>query len=219
MSYSGHSTQRGAVSGLLIAAIIGILLAAGFAVTTVLAYVNYSDQKNNVDDKIAAAVADAKKEQSDIDEAKFAEREKQPNLQFVGPDDYGRLTFMYPKTWSAYVAKDVSRGGNFEAYLNPGTVPPVSQNQRYALRVTILEQDYDRVVGTYASLVKEGKLQTSAITTNGHTGTRLDGSFTDEIRGAIVIFKLRDKTVTIRVDADTFKPDFEAVIKTIDFNT
>jgi hypothetical protein len=47
---------------------------------------------------------------------------------------------------------------------------------------------------------------------------RLDGSFSTDIRGSAVIFKIRDKTVTIRTDADTFKPDFENIIKTINFN-
>ena len=73
------------------------------------------------------AVAEAKKEQATLDEDKFAQREKEPNRQFVGPDDYGRLTFDYPKTWSVYVARDTSRGGTYEAYLNPITVPPVCQ--------------------------------------------------------------------------------------------
>lgn len=49
-------------------------------------------------------------------------------------------------------------------------------------------------------------------------GTRLDGSFTEDIRGFAVIFKIRDKTVTIRSDAETFKGDFNALIQTITFN-
>ena len=49
-------------------------------------------------------------------------------------------------------------------------------------------------------------------------GTRLDGSFTEDIRGSAVIFKIRDKTVTLRSDAETFRADFDALIKTITFN-
>jgi hypothetical protein len=215
---SQHTYEQGGVSGSLIA-IIGLIilfLAAGSA--AIWAYVNYNEQKTNVDGKISLAVVEAKKLQGDADEVKFAEREKEPLRQFVGPEDYGRLTFDYPKTWSVYIAKDVSRGGVFEAYLNPVTVPPVSTIQQYSLRVTIDEKDYDQVVKVYQELVKKGDLRSSATSANGNNGTRLDGNFTKDIRGSAVIYKIRDKTVTLRTDADTFKPDFENIIKTLKFN-
>ena len=213
-----HKHESGGVSGSLIA-IIGLailFLAAGSA--AIWAYVNYNEQKTNVDGKISLAAAEAKKAQGDVDEAKFAQREKEPNRQFAGPDDYGRLTFDYPKTWSVYVARDVSHGGSYEAYLNPITVPPVSPTQQYSLRITIEQRDYDQVVKTYEGLVKKGDLRSSATSANGNNGTRLDGSFTKDIRGSAVLYKIRDKTVTVRTDADTFKPDFENIIKTLNFN-
>ena len=74
------------------------------------------------------------------------------------------------------------------------------------------------VVKTYQEKVKKGDLRSSATSANGHNGTRLDGTFSKDIRGAAVIYQIRDKTVTLRTDADTFKPDFEALIKTLDFN-
>lgn len=184
----------------------------------VWAYMNYLDQKNNVDSKVSVAVAAAVKEQADKDAANFLEKEKQPNRQFVGPDDYGRLSFDYPKTWSVYVAKDASEGGNYEAYFNPGTVPEVDAKQQYALRVTIQDEDYDKVVESYRKLVNSGELRSASASLDGQNGTRLDGSFTKDIRGSAVIVKIRDKTVTVRTDAETFKGDFEALIKTITFN-
>jgi hypothetical protein len=213
-----HKNEQGGISGSMLA-IIGltvlVLAAGGLAIW---AYVNYSEQKTDVDGKVKLAVAQGKKEQRDDDETKFAEREKEPNRTFVGPDDYGRLTFSYPKTWSAYVASDVARGGSYQAYLNPVVVPPVSPTQQFSLRVTIEQKDYDQVVKTYESLVKKGDLRTSAVSANGNNGTRLDGNFTKDIRGSAVIYKIRDKTVTVQTDADTFKPDFENIIKTINFN-
>jgi hypothetical protein len=191
------------------------LVSSGIAVW---AYVNYVDQKNNVDSKVSVAVAAAVKEQADKDAANFLEKEKQPNRQFVGPDDYGRLSFDYPKTWSVYVAKDASEGGSYEAYFNPGAVPEINAKQQYALHVTIQDQDYDKVVDGYKRLVSSGDLKSSAVSLDGQNGTRLDGSFTKDIRGYAVIVKIRDKTVTVRSDAETFKGDFEALIKTITFN-
>ena len=210
--------EQGAVSGSLIAIIGLIVLVLVAGSLAIWAYLNYNEQKSNVDGKINIAVLEGKKEQEDDDEIKFAEREKEPNRQFVGPDDYGRLTFDYPKTWSVYEATNVAKGGNYEAYLNPITVPMVSSTQQYSLRVLIEEKDYDQVVKSYENLVKKGDLRTSATSANGNNGTRFDGSFSKNIRGSSVIYRIRDKTATIQTDADTFKPDFENIIKTIKFN-
>lgn len=200
-----------ATIGLILALVIAISLSAWF-------YVQFDEKRTDVDGQISEAVAVAKKEQADEDEAKFLEREKEPMRQFVGPDDYGRVSFDYPKTWSASVYKDASNGGSFEAYLHPIVVPPVSSTQQFAIRVLIEEKDYDKVVSGYDALVKKGDLKTSSVKADGVSGTRLDGSFTKDIRGYAVIFKIRDKTLTIRTDANTFKNDFNALIKTIKFN-
>lgn len=203
---------------LLIFTIIFFITTLAGVGVAIWAYMNYKDQKDNVDSKVTSAVAMATKKQADKLAADFAEAEKEPNRLFVGPDDYGRLSFKYPKTWSVYEAKDSSNGGSYEAYLNPGVVPPVANDQQYALHVTIEDKDYDKVVDTYKQLVGKGDLKSSSVKADDQNGTRLDGSFTKDIRGSAVIFKIRDKTVTIRSDADTFKPDFEALIKTITFN-
>ncbi|MGH7218617.1 MAG: hypothetical protein ACREGE_04210 [Candidatus Microsaccharimonas sp.] len=181
-------------------------------------YVNYLDQKNNVDSKISSAVAIKEKEVKDAAAAEFLEKEKQPNRQFVGPDDYGRLSFDYPKTWSVYEAKSATTGGTYEAYFNPVLVPTVSEKQQFALHVTIEDKDYDKVVDTYKQQVSKGELISSAIKFGEQNGTRLDGSFSKDIRGFAVIFKIRDKTVTVRSDAETFKDDFNKLIQTIEFN-
>ena len=200
---------------LTIVFIITTLAAVGVMVWALL---NYFDQKDNVDIKIATAVATAEKEQADALEAKFNEREKEPNRQFVGPEDYGRLAFDYPKTWSVYIEKDAISAKTYQAYLNPVAVPPVSSSQQYALRIVIETKNYEQVIDGYQSLVKKGDLRSSAVKADGQDGTRLDGSFSKDIRGSAVIFKIRDKTATIRTDADTFRGDFDALIATITFN-
>ena len=210
--------QSGFTNVWLVVAIIGIATTVITTGVMVWALVNYNEQKSNVDAKIAAAEATARKEQADADEAKFEERDKEPNRQFVGPDDYGRLSFDYPKNWSVYVDEDASSGGDFEAYLNPVAVPPVSNKEQYALRVLIESKDYDRVISSYQSLVSRGDLTSSAVKADDQNGTRLDGSFSGDIRGSAVIFKIRDKTVTIRTDANTFKNDFNKIISSITFN-
>ncbi len=212
--------DNGSVNGWMIAAISLIVVSVGLAAFGIWSFMNYNQQKTNVDTKINSAVATAEKNQADADEAKFAEREKDPNRQFVGPDDYGRVTFDYPKTWSVYVASDVTNGGTYQAYLNPVTVPPVNGNssQQFALRVEIEQEDYNEVVSSYDSLVESGDLKSSNISANGNNGVRLDGSFSQDIRGSAVIFKIRDKTLIVSTDADTFESDFNNIVATIKYN-
>lgn len=200
--------------------IIGLaILVLGLGSFAIWSFVSYTDAKDNLDGKIAVAVAEAKDETRQEEEAKFAEREKQPLKTFTGPENYCRLTFDYPKTWSAFEAKAVTNGGDYEAYLHPDIIPPLDSDQQFALRVYIDQKDYDQVVQGYDPQVRKGDLKSSSTSSEGNQGTRLTGNFSKNIRGDAVIYKCRDKTITIRTDADVFKPDYEKLIKTIEFNT
>lgn len=214
-----RKNESGAVSGSLVGLVLlGLALVACVGLAVWL-FVQYSDQKSNVDAKVDAAVAEAVRETQEDEQEKFLEREKEPNRQFAGPDDYGRLTFNYPKTWSVYVNSDASGKGSYEAYLHPVIVPSVDAGEsRFALRVVIESEAYDEVIASYSGAVEDGELKSSTVSANGHRGTRLDGTFTKDIRGSAVFFKLRDKTISLFTDANTFKPDFDKIIKTIDFN-
>ncbi len=201
----------------LVIAIVFIVLSLALAAAFVWAYLNYTDNRDNVDSKVSAAVNEAEKKQKDYYEAEFIKREKEPNRVFAGPEDYGSLAFTYPKIWSMYVAKDAAKGGTYEAYFSP--VEVVSTAQQFALRVFIEDKDYDKALDGYKSAVSKGTLKSTAVKINGVDGTRFDGMFTKDINGAAVVFKIRDKTVTIQTDAQTFvDPDFNALINTITFN-
>src|SRR5690606_3786546 len=96
--------ERGFMNGQLIAIIGLLVVVVGMAGLAAWLYMQYDDQRVNVNSKIDVAVADAKKEQADKYEEEFEKRENEPDREFAGPEDYGRLSFMYPKKWSAYVA-------------------------------------------------------------------------------------------------------------------
>ncbi len=212
-----YSSESGSVNPLLISSILLAVLSAGLAGLSVWAYANYMDQKNNTDAKIAAAVQKAEVAQEEKLEASFVEREKQPYTKFNGPDDLGHVSFDYPKTWSVYIGK--VNAGEYEAYLNPGSVPTVTNTQPFATRVVIDGRTYDAVLKTYESLVKNGKLTSVPVTANGFTGVRLDGAFSNQRQGSTVVFKVRDKTLLVSTDSTTFKSDFDNVIlKSLDFN-
>jgi hypothetical protein len=211
--------EAGAANTWLIVAIAGIVATVGLGAAFAWALINYVDQKDNVDTKVSSAVTEAVKKQADADAAAFEKEEKKPNRQFSGPEDFGAVSFDYPKTWSSYIANDASSGGTFEAYFHPVSVPKVASSEKYALRLKIETKDYDSTLGAYTNLVKRGDLQSSTIKINGVDSTRLDGSFSKDVRGSAVVLKIRDKTVTIQTDAETFKGDFDALVATIAFNS
>ena len=216
---SKRTYEKGAITGSLIAVIFLTIALVACMGLSVWLFMQYNEQKNNVDAKIDSKVAKAVLEANEKSDKKFAEREKEPNRKFVGPDDYGRLTFDYPKTWSVYVAQDAVKRGAYEAYLNPVEVPPVGvPGQQFALRVSIDDQNYDKVIAKYDSLIKKGSLSSSTVTANGQNGTRLDGDFSKDIRGAAVFFKVRDKTISMYTDSDIFMSDFDEIVETISVN-
>lgn len=217
-----RSSQSGAVNPLVISNIIVSLIAISLAGVAVWSYTNYSDQKNNVDSKIEAAVTTAKKEQSAADAAEFAEREKSPTREFVGPVDLGRVSFQYPKTWSVYVADDGTRG-EYAAYLHPLVVSPVSSSSNnpnvYALRVEIKNRVYEEVLKGYEGAVEKGDLKSAPITVGGFSGIRLAGTIDRNRKGTIVVFKVRDKTLTLTTDTEAFVTDFDnTILETLSFN-
>jgi hypothetical protein len=214
-----HAHEKGEISGVQITIVGLAILVLGLGSFGIWAFVSYQDAQDNVNGKIDVATAEAKKQQSDEDNTKFIDQEKQPYKTFKGPDDYCGVTFQYPKTWSDYEANDITNGGTYQAYLNPDVVKPISSDQQYALEVTIEQKDYQNVVDQYAGLVSKGSLQQSSTASQGNDGLRLDGDFSKKIRGAAVIYKCRAYTITLRTDADTFKPDFEKLIRTVTYNS
>ena len=212
--------EIGAINGSIFAIIALVILVLVFGSFSIWAYMNYMEQKRDVDSKIDEAAAAQVLENSKKLQAEFEKKEKQPMRQFVGPSDYGRLTFDYPKTWSAYQATDVSQGGGvtYEAYLNPVLVPPVGETTKFAMRITIEQKTYDQSVADYAKQVENGELKSSVYSDGSRTGTRLVGNFNEDIYGTAVLIKMRDRTLTIRTDGDVFKDDFEALLKTVKFN-
>ncbi len=215
-----NDSRRGGVNPQLLVIIALLILAVGLSGLSVWLFMQYTDQKTNVDSKIAIAEAAARKVQAEEDEVKIRAVEEEPNREFAGPEDFGRLSFQYPKNWSVYVAEDPTVSSNsYSAYFNPVIVQPInSKSARFALTVFIENKAYDRVLESYRSSIEKGEITSSSITVNDHEGTRLDGNIAKDIRGSAVLFRVRDKTIMVATQADTFKEYFEAIIQTIDFN-
>lgn len=219
MKSSKQIKQNGAVNAQLVVIISLLVVVVGLSGLSAWLYTKYDEQKNDTDSLIGVAVAEARKEQAEANEEVVRAIEEEPNLEFAGPEEYGRLSFKYPKNWSVYVADDTSTSNKFNAYLHPVTVPPInSASTRFAVVVNIETIAYDKALDKYRNDIEKGEIKSSPVTVNGHEGTRLDGSIARDIRGSAVLFRVRDKTITISSQADTFKSYFDNIIKTVEFN-
>ena len=201
-----------------IAIILLSLLLVGALLLAVYFYNEYEIAQADVDSQVASALIAREKEITDELEAKFTEREKEPYQNFTGPDDYGAVSFKYPKTWSVYVAKDAVRGGDFEAYFYPMEVPPISNDTVFSLRVNIKSESFEAADNRYKGLVTSGRLTSSVITLHTATANRYDGTLPNNLIGSIVIFKIRDKTITLETDAEIYREDFAHILESVTFN-
>lgn len=211
-----NTHESGEVNPLLITNILTGLIVMVLTGLLIWTYIGYSDYKNNSDEKVSAAVINAQADQKKTDEAAALEREKVPTKTFSGPADLGSVSFQYPKTWSVYVAQQKT---NLEVYFQPDTVPPIATTQPYALRVLVEDKAYETVIKTYDALVKKGSLRSNPASVEGFTGIRLDGEFSKDRNGSAVLFKVRDKTLTIASDASAYQGDFNnTVLQSLKFN-
>ena len=204
-----------------IAIVMLSLVAVTFIGLFIWILLKYNDVSDDVNGKITLAVAAAKAEQQVADEAEFAEREKNPYLNFAGPVDYGELSFKYPRTWSLYISSDAATGGNFKAYFNPVQVNPISNNTINALRVTVLDKAFESVVADYKKAMnkKDSNLTVETIEVGGAVANKYTGTIPNSIlNGYIVVFKIRDKTAIIQTDSVLFKEDFDKLLETVQFN-
>lgn len=206
--------------------IVIIIVVSLIAVTFVGLFIwmaaRYSSVSGDVNSQITEAVALAVNENTEKLESEFTEREKTPYKTFSGPADYGELSFKYPKTWSVYVAKDPSNSGSgdYEAYLNPDVVEPISNETINALRVIIKDSPYDTVVKQFESNVKNGKLTVSVYKVGGENVSVYTGELpSSKLQGIFAVLKIRDKAALIQTDAMVFEKDFYALLDTVTYKS
>lgn len=194
---------------LLSLAVVGAVGFAAWAVSERNVYKNESDQLSEKAVAEATSALSAKKDQE------FAEKEKSPFKEYKGPAEYGGVSIMYPKTWSAYVVEDAGKSVPIDGYFHPNFVPGTQSKTAFALRLEVAQRTYAEQVKRYEALAKSGKVKISPYTlpkVSGATGIRVDGEFEAKLNGSMVILPLRDKTVEISTLSPNFKADFDNTI-------
>ena len=174
--------------------------------------------------QVSKGVSSVIAEQKIKSEKEWNERNKYPYKSFAGPADYGSLSFEYPKTWNVYIANDILKGGDFEAYFDSDEVDSVdSKNSLYSLRVKIRDKSFESVVAEYQKAMdrKDSNLTVESITLEcGVSANKYTGVIPNtEYSGYIVIFKIRDKTAIVQTDSSVvFGNDFQKILDSITFN-
>jgi len=210
--------KSGNINVYIIVIITLSLVVAGLGGLAIMLYINNQDLESNQEHRVNNAIAEARLTTQTAERAICDERVNNPFLQFVGPTDLGRLAFSYPRSWSVYVAQDGINNTPLVAYLHPEQVSAIHLDNIFALRVEIRRQEYSTVINQFDGLVRAGLLRSSPFQLGDIIGTRHDGLIEGQIQGSQVVIRVRNYTVILRTDSETFRPDFERIINTIQLN-
>ncbi len=205
--------QKGMMDLLVIPLSITAILFIVAAIFAGIYYNKFVNQRDNNQPLIDAAVEQATTTQKKTLQDQFAEQEKQPYKTYTSPSELGSVKLIFPKTWSSYVSLGK---GTIDYYGHPNYVP--ADNVNYALRMSVEDRQFTDVIKQYNQKIKKGDLTASAITVAGTTGVRIDGALTKDQTVGMVIFPLRDKTLSVWTESQDFRSDFDnIVIKNLSF--
>ena len=143
-----------------------------------------------------------------------------PMIEFCGSDlmsgQYGSIEVVYPKTWSVYVEEGSSGGTPVNNYFHPRAVPDTGKPENsFALRIQVVDDSYDRVVKTFESDVRSGKVSASPYSlpkVSSVIGTRFDGQVERDKQGSMVILPLRNMTIKVWTESPNYLEDFNNII-------
>jgi hypothetical protein len=201
---------------LIISLIIFILAFLGSSGFAFWAYAQMQDYKNNVDEKVAAAVSDAVKVTEETKEKEFLERSKSPYKKYKSPATFGAVEITYPRTWAAAVDEQGSSGALVNGYLHPDYVPGPKSETAFALRLEVIERPYDEVLGRYDGDARRGLVKVSPFKAKrvpSVLGARVDGEVERDMRGSAILLPLRDKTIRLStLSYQSFGKDFDSII-------
>jgi len=206
--------REGAVSLLIIPVVLLTVAVIVLCYIAVMYYGQMVEQRDKNEPIISKAVEEAKEAQKAKLEADFTAREREPLKTYTTPAEYGSVSLRYPKTWSSYVA--LEKSSDVDYYGHPNFVPASKVN--YALRMSLIKNDYSTELKKYDVLVKKGELKATSVSISGVTGARLDGMLKKDQEGSLVIFPLRDKTLKVWTESKDFRTDFnDIVLKNLTF--
>ncbi len=203
--------QRGVADPLLIPLVIAVVFLLGVAGFAAWSYTSYVDAQKVEQAEIDEAVEAAETKLTSELEAAFVEREKKPTRTYTSPQSSGSVKLVYPKTWSVYSQED-AQDGTVETFMHPNYVRDIGSDEPVALKMSVTSKDYPGEVEDYQSKAEKGEVRVKALTIAGTTGVRVDGNIVDDFDGSMVIFQVRDKTLKIWTENNSYIKDFNDII-------
>jgi hypothetical protein len=206
--------SSGGVNPILLALIAVTLMFFGSLIFGIGKASEASDYKNNVDQKVSAGVEEQSQLISEQKQAEFDEKEKAPYTIWTSPTQYGSVKLGFPKTWSYYLALDQDSNSQqpINLYAHPNYVPAVSKDQRYALRLTLETEDYNKVLDDYRKKSEREGLQIGTLQVSNVSGIKAKGLIDRDVSGTVVVFPIRDKVLRIWTESRDYEPDFESIV-------
>lgn len=211
-----QSDQRGQIDPLVVPLSISVIVIVGLAIFGLWSFISLRSEQSSLDERVAAAVLEAEQQKAAELEVEFEERSKLPNKTFIADSAVGSLSITYPKTWSGIV-KESSGQTPLDATFHPDYVPD-SANIAYALRVQVVETDYEDEVAKLQSRVEKGVLSVRPLVVAGEKGLRYDGELKQDVAGSLVLLPLRDKTIKVWTESEAYRSDFtNTIVKNLDY--
>lgn len=208
-------SSRSASLGIIIGFSVTLFFLVGFIIFSAWAYTGRQDYKNNSDQKVAAAVEIAREEEAALKDAQFAEAVKYPFKEYNGPEPYGSVQVVYPKTWSAVVS-ETDKTMPVEGYFHPDYIPGLDSGAAFALRIRVIDKSYADSLKSYDAAAKRNKVKAvpySLPKVPEVSGSRLEGEIDKYSKnGSMVLLPLRDKTLEITTLSSDYVKDFDSII-------
>lgn len=213
--------MRGEMSALLIPFVLVALLLFGAAGFGYWSYSKMLIYKNNDNQLIAAAVKTSDQQLTARLQQQFAQEAKNPYKTYKGPSTWGGISVTYPRTWDAYVA--VNNNGSdtpIDGYWYPGVVPDIANDTNgngtnFALRVQVLQSDYNSVLQNFESNVQQGTVTATPFhlaKVPSVVGMELTGQILTQKTGIIVLLPVRNETLEIWTEGSQFTSDFNNIV-------
>lgn len=205
----------------IIAVVVLSLLLIGVGGFAFWAFQERSKYKNDTDKIVAKEVALTEQRVASEKDKQFLEDEKRPTKPYTGPATFGSVQIEYPKTWSAFITESGQGGTPIDGFLHPNFVPGTQSGTQFALRLEVVQRTYDDVLKQFDSKVRQGKVSVSPFRAENVPdvlGARVEGEINQGQKNLMVLFPIRDKTLKISTESESFFKDFnEIILKSLKF--
>lgn len=201
----------GEINVLMAMAVIMTIISIVLGAVSIYYIGQYSQTKATANQQKTDAIAQAKTEQKQADDAALTQT--QPYRTYQAPSVFGGFSVSFPKNWNLYAAIDESATTQLNLFWNPDLVQAdQTYDGSYALRVTLTRQLYTSVVSSFQSALSSGVVAAEPITVKGINGTRYEGQITINATGVMVVLPIRDKTFAIWTESADYLSQFDTIL-------